>query len=105
MIVDGEIQPDFALSSEQLNNFPFSKLGTTPANTFVFPNLESANMSYKILRGMGVAQTIGPILLGFKQSVHVLQMRSSVEEIVNLATIAVLDAQLKEKKNRRKAKK
>jgi malate dehydrogenase (oxaloacetate-decarboxylating)(NADP+) len=51
---------------------------------------------------MGVAQTIGPILLGFKQSVHVLQMRSSVEEIVNLATIAVLDAQLKEKKNRRK---
>lgn len=102
MIVDGEIQPDFAMNSEQLKNFPFSKLGTTPANSFVFPNIESANMSYKILRGMEVAQTIGPILLGFKQAVHVLQMRSSVDEIVNLATIAVLDAQLKQMKQQRK---
>jgi len=98
MIVDGEIQPDFAMNSDHLGDYPFSKLGTTPANVFVFPNLESANISYKIIRGMKVAQVVGPILMGLKQPVHVLQMRSSVDEIVNLATIAVLDAQRREKK-------
>lgn len=98
MIVDGEIQPDFALNSDHLADYPFSKLGTNPANVLVFPNLESANLSYKIIRGMKAAQTIGPILMGLDQPVHVLQMRSSVDEIVNLATIAVLDAQTKEKK-------
>ncbi|MFL9835102.1 NADP-dependent malic enzyme [Chryseobacterium terrae] len=98
MIVDGEIQPDFAMNSDHLSDYPFSKLGTTPANTFIFPNLESANLSYKIIRGMKVAQVIGPILMGLKQPVHVLQMRSSVDEIVNLATVAVLDAQRREGK-------
>lgn len=98
MIVDGEIQPDFAMNADHLSDYPFSKLGTTPANTFVFPNLESANLSYKIIRGMKVAQVIGPILMGLKQPVHVLQMRSSVDEIVNLATVAVLDAQRRENK-------
>ena len=96
MIVDGEIQPDFAMSADHLQDYPFSKLGKTPANTFIFPNLESANLSYKIIRGMKVAQVVGPILLGLKQPVHVLQMRASVDEIVNLATIAVLDAQMRE---------
>ncbi len=96
MIVDGEIQPDFAMNADHLSDYPFSKLGTTPANTFIFPNLESANLSYKIIRGMKVAQVIGPILMGLKQPVHVLQMRSSVDEIVNLATVAVLDAQRRE---------
>ena len=96
MIVDGEIQPDFALNSDHLSDYPFSKLGTTPANVFVFPNLESANISYKIIRGLKVAQVVGPILMGLKKPVHVLQMRASVEEIVNLATIAVLDAQRRE---------
>ncbi|MCY0979224.1 NADP-dependent malic enzyme [Chryseobacterium wangxinyae] len=98
MIVDGEIQPDFAMNADHLSDYPFSKLGTTPANTFIFPNLESANLSYKIIRGMKVAQVIGPILMGLKQPVHVLQMRSSVDEIVNLATVAVLDAQRREVK-------
>jgi len=98
MIVDGEIQPDFALNSDHLADYPFSKLGTNPANVLIFPNLESANLSYKIIRGMKAAQTIGPILMGLDQPVHVLQMRSSVDEIVNLATIAVLDAQMKDKK-------
>ena len=97
MIVDGEIQPDFAMSADHLQDYPFSKLGKTPANTFIFPNLESANLSYKIIRGMKVAQVVGPILMGLKQPVHVLQMRSSVDEIVNLATIAVLDAQMRSK--------
>ncbi|MGZ5189282.1 MAG: phosphate acyltransferase, partial [Kaistella sp.] len=96
MIVDGEIQPDFAMNADHLSDYPFSKLGTTPANVFVFPNLESANLSYKIIRGMKVAQVVGPILMGLKQPVHVLQMRASVDEIVNLATIAVLDAQKRE---------
>ncbi len=96
MIVDGEIQPDFAMSADHLSDYPFSKLGTTPANVFVFPNLESANLSYKIIRGMKVAQVVGPILMGLNQPVHVLQMRASVDEIVNLATIAVLDAQQRE---------
>lgn len=98
MIVDGEIQPDFAMNADHLSDYPFSKLGTTPANVFVFPNLESANLSYKIIRGMKVAQVVGPILMGLKKPVHVLQMRSSVDEIVNLATIAVLDAQRREEK-------
>lgn len=93
MIVDGEIQPDFAMNADHLADYPFSKLGTTPANVFVFPNLESANLSYKIIRGMNTVPVVGPILMGLKQPVHVLQMRSSVDEIVNLATIAVLDAQ------------
>lgn len=98
MIVDGEIQPDFAMDKDHLSDYPFSKLGTEPANVFVFPNLESANLSYKIIRGMKMAQVVGPILMGLTKPVHVLQMRSSVDEIVNLATIAVLDAQRREKK-------
>lgn len=96
MIVDGEIQPDFAMNADHLADYPFSKLGGVPANTFVFPNLESANLSYKIIRGMNSAQVVGPILMGLKHPVHVVQMRSSVDEIVNLATIAVLDAQRRE---------
>lgn len=96
MIVDGEIQPDFAMSADHLQDYPFSKLGDVPANTFIFPSLESANLSYKIIRGMKVAQVVGPILMGLSHPVHVLQMRSSVDEIVNLATVAVLDAQRRE---------
>ena len=96
MIVDGEIQPDFAMKGNHLNDYPFSKLGKTPANTFIFPNLESANLSYKIIRGMDVAQVVGPIMMGLDQPVHVLQMGASVDEIVNLATVAVLDAQMRE---------
>lgn len=99
MIVDGEYQPDFALNADQMKDYPFSKLGTTPANTLIFPNLESANLSYKIIRGMQAAETVGPILMGLKQPVHVLQMRASVDEIVNLATVAVLDAQRLEQEN------
>ena len=98
MIVDGEIQPDFAMDGDHLADYPFSKLGKTPANTFIFPNLESANISYKIIRGMKVAQIVGPILMGLKEPVHVIQMRASVDEIVNLATVAVLDAQRRESK-------
>lgn len=97
MIVDGEIQPDFALDGEMiLNEFPFSKLAGKKVNTIIFPDLASGNLSYKILRAVNGTQTVGPILLGLNKPAHILQMGSSVEEIVNLGTIAVLDAQLRE---------
>ena len=93
MIVDGEIQPDIALNPELLKNYPFSKLGDKPANVFIFPDQISANITYKMLRGLKTAQMVGPILMGLEKPVHIMQMNSSVEEIVELATIAVLDAQ------------
>lgn len=94
MVVDGEIQPDFALNEELISkSFPFSKLNGKRANVLIFPNLASGNLSYKIMRGIENSQVIGPILMGMNKPVHILQMRSTIEEIVNLATIAVLDAQ------------
>ena len=97
IIVDGELQANFALNGDLLNdNFPFSKLRGAPANTLVFPNLDSGNISYKLLQEIGGAEAIGPILLGMNKPVHVLQLDSSVREIVNMVTIAVVDAQTKE---------
>ena len=94
LIIDGEIQPDFALDGNLImSEFPFSKLAGERVNTLIFPDLISGNLSYKILRGINNAQSIGPILMGMNKPVHILQMRCSVEEILNLATIAVLDAQ------------
>lgn len=96
MIVDGEMQANFALNQELLaDNFPFSTLSGKPANTLIFPNLESGNIAYKLLQEIGGAEAVGPILLGLKKSVHVLQLGSSVREIVNMVTIAVVDAQQK----------
>lgn len=98
MVIDGEIQPDFALNEKLLkDNFPFSKLSGTRANVLIFPNLESGNLSYKILKGLDDTPSIGPILLGMAKPVHILQMKASINEIINLATIAVLDAQRKRK--------
>ncbi|MDX9705728.1 MAG: phosphate acyltransferase, partial [Weeksellaceae bacterium] len=98
MVVDGEIQPDFALNEELITaNFPFSKLNGKSANVLIFPNLASGNLSYKILRGIEKSKVIGPILMGMNRPVHILQMRSTIDEIVNLATIAVLDAQRRKK--------
>lgn len=98
MVVDGEIQPDFAMNEELISkNFPFSKLAGKRANVFIFPDLASGNLSYKILRGIEDARVVGPILMGMNKPVHILQMRSTISEIVNLATIAVLDAQMREK--------
>lgn len=98
MVVDGEIQPDFAMNEELISkNFPFSKLAGKRANVFIFPDLASGNLSYKILRGIEDARVVGPILMGMNKPVHILQMRSTISEIVNLATIAVLDAQMRTK--------
>lgn len=96
--VDGEIQANFALNAQLLSeNFPFSALNGVPANTLVFPNLESGNIAYKVLQELGGAEAVGPILLGLNKPVHVLQMGSSVREIVNMVTIAVIDAQCNKK--------
>lgn len=97
MIVDGELQANFALNSALLgDNFSFSKLNGKPANTLVFPSLDAGNIAYKLLQEIGGAEAIGPILLGMNKPVHVLQLDSSVREIVNMVTIAVVDVQTKE---------
>ena len=101
--VDGEMQANFAVNSELLGaNFPFSTLNGSPANTLVFPNLESGNIAYKLLQEIGNAEAVGPILLGMDKPVHVLQLDSSVREIVNMVTIAVVDVQSRVSVNRRK---
>ncbi|MCD0487845.1 NADP-dependent malic enzyme [Pedobacter sp. MC2016-14] len=98
VLVDGEMQGNFAINNELLkDNFPFSRLADAPANTLVFPNLESGNIAYKLLQELGGAEAVGPILLGMKKPVHIVQLGSSVREIVNMVTIAVLDVQVKEK--------
>jgi len=95
LIVDGEMQANFALKNELLGDFfPFSELASKGANTLIFPNLSAGNISYKLLQEMGAAEAIGPILIGLKKPVHVLQLGSSVREIVNVVTIAVVDAQV-----------
>jgi malate dehydrogenase (oxaloacetate-decarboxylating)(NADP+) len=97
MVVDGEMQANFAINPALLaDNYSFSTLNGEPANTLIFPNLESGNIAYKLLQELGGAEAVGPILLGMKKSVHVLQLGSSVREIVNMVTIAVVDAQEKE---------
>ena len=96
VVVDGEMQGNFAINNSLLkDNFPFSTLADAPANTLVFPNLESGNIAYKLLQELGGAEAIGPILLGLKKPVHIVQLGSSVREIVNMVTIAVLDVQAK----------
>ena len=97
LIVDGEMQANFALNPALLkDNFPFSTLNGAPANTLIFPNLDAGNAAYKILQEIGGAEAVGPILIGMKKPVHILQLGSSVREIVNMVTIAVVDAQSKE---------
>ncbi|WP_299285381.1 NADP-dependent malic enzyme [uncultured Mucilaginibacter sp.] len=96
MVVDGEMQANFAMNPTLLkDNYGFSSLNGAPANTLIFPNLESGNIAYKLLQEIGGAEAVGPILLGMNKPVHVLQLGSSVREIVNVVTIAVVDAQTK----------
>jgi malate dehydrogenase (oxaloacetate-decarboxylating)(NADP+) len=97
LVVDGELQMDFALNSKLLSeNFPFSKLAGKKVNTLVFPNLDAANISYKMLKELNKSESIGPILMGMNKAVHVLQLGAKVEEMVNMAAVAVVDAQQKE---------
>lgn len=99
LIVDGEIQADFALNPDMLKDkFPFSKLAGKKINTLIFPNLESANITYKVLKELNKSVSIGPIMLGMDKPVHIFQFGASVEEMVNMAAVAVVDAQEKEKR-------
>ncbi|MCB0430583.1 MAG: NADP-dependent malic enzyme [Flavobacteriales bacterium] len=98
LIVDGEVQANFALNPDMLReNFPFTELGKEGANTLIFPNLSAGNIAYKLVLELGASEVIGPVLLGLNKSVHVLQLGSSVREIVNMITLAVVDAQNKKK--------
>ncbi len=96
LIVDGEIQGSLAFNKEILkDNYPFSDLVDEEVNVLMFPNLTSGNVAYNLLKEVGGADAIGPILLGLKKPVHVLQLGSTVRNIINMAIVAVVDAQLK----------
>jgi len=94
IMIDGEMQANFALNRDlRIARYPFSKLGNRDVNTLIFPNLSSGNIAYKLLQEIGSSEAIGPVLMGLKKPIHVLQLASSVREIVDMATIAVVDAQ------------
>ena len=96
LIVDGEMQASVAFNNEILKeNYPFSELVDKDVNTLIFPNLASGNIAYNLLKELGAAEAIGPILLGLKKPVHILQLGSTVRNITHMAVIAVVDAQLK----------
>ncbi len=96
LIVDGDIQANFATNNSLLKEqFPFSTLADKDVNTFIFPNLASGNIAYKLMQELGGAEAIGPVLMGLNKPVHVLQLGSSVREIVNMIIISVVDAQNK----------
>ena len=98
LIVDGPIQSDFALNKKMLQKgFPFSSLSNMKVNVLIFPNLDAANITYKLMKELNEALSIGPILMGLSEPIHVLQLGASVEEIVNMSAIAVIDAQSKNK--------
>ncbi|MEQ8364718.1 MAG: NADP-dependent malic enzyme [Cyclobacteriaceae bacterium] len=97
LVIDGDIQANIALNTElQQEMYPFSRLAEGGANTLIFPNLASANIAYKLLIELGGAEAIGPILLGMNKPVHILQLGSTIRDIVNMASIAVVDAILRE---------
>ena len=99
LVVDGEIQTDFALNQElRNNNFPFSRIAGRKVNTLIFPNLEAANITYKLLKELYKADSIGPIMLGLPRAAHILQLGASVDEMVNMTAVAVIDAQEREKR-------
>jgi malate dehydrogenase (oxaloacetate-decarboxylating)(NADP+) len=94
LVIDGDIQANFAVNPKLLQeNYSFSYLAGEGANTFIFPNLASGNISYKLLQEIGGAELIGPVLMGMNKPVHILQLGSSVRDIVNMVAIGVIDAQ------------
>jgi malate dehydrogenase (oxaloacetate-decarboxylating)(NADP+) len=96
LIVDGEMQMNYALNTElRKQKFPFSKLGNKKVNTIVFPNLSSGNIAYKMMQEIGGGEVTGPILLGLGKPIHILQMESEVREIVDMAAFAAVDAQFR----------
>jgi len=99
LVVDGEMQASVAFNQELMKeNYPFSALVNEPPNVFIFPNLSAGNIAYNLLQEIGGAEAIGPILLGLNKPVHVLQLGSTVRQIVNMVAISVVEAQLKSAK-------
>jgi malate dehydrogenase (oxaloacetate-decarboxylating)(NADP+) len=99
MLIDGEMQVNFALDKElRHDKFPFSKIDGKNVNTLIFPNLSSANIAYKLMLEIGMSETIGPIQMGLNKPIHILNVESSVRDILNVVTIAVVDAQVEEQK-------
>ena len=103
MLIDGEMQMNFALNNALRDKtYPFNKLKGREVNTIVFPNLSSANSAYKLMLEMGVAESIGPIQMGLNKPIHFTDIASSTRDIVNLTTVAVLDAIVQERQNKNK---
>ncbi|MEN9001116.1 MAG: phosphate acyltransferase, partial [Flavobacteriales bacterium] len=97
LVIDGELQANFALNPTLLKEkFPFSKLVGKNVNALIFPNLDSANINYKLLKELDEADSIGPVIMGLTKPAHILQLGASVDEIVNMTALAVVDAQNKE---------
>jgi malate dehydrogenase (oxaloacetate-decarboxylating)(NADP+) len=95
LVIDGDIQANVAIDEDlQRKNYPFSALAEKGANTLIFPDLASGNIAYKLVMEIGGAEAIGPLLLGMRKPVHILQLGSDVRDIINMAAIAVVDAQL-----------
>jgi len=98
LIVDGDIQANLALDNETRDNlFPFSKLKGKNVNTLIFPTLSSGNIGYKLMQSIGKSEIIGPVVLGLNKPIHIVPINCSVKEIVDIAVIAAIDAQLKNK--------
>jgi malate dehydrogenase (oxaloacetate-decarboxylating)(NADP+) len=101
MLIDGEMQVNFALDKDlRHEKFPFSKIDGMNVNTLIFPNLSSANIAYKLMLEIGMSETIGPIQMGLNKPIHILNVESSVRDILNMVTIAVIDAQVEEQKKK-----
>jgi malate dehydrogenase (oxaloacetate-decarboxylating)(NADP+) len=101
MLIDGEMQVNFALDKDlRREKFPFSKIDGMNVNTLIFPNLSSANIAYKLMLEIGMSETIGPIQMGLNKPIHILNVESSVRDILNMVTIAVIDAQVEEEKKK-----
>jgi malate dehydrogenase (oxaloacetate-decarboxylating)(NADP+) len=100
ILVDGPLQSDFALNADMMErSFPFSQLKNSKVNTLIFPNLDAANITYKLMKELNGVLSIGPIMMGLAYPVHTLQLGASVEEIVNMTAVAVVDAQQKKAAN------
>jgi len=99
MMIVGELQVNFALDRDlRHDKYPFSKIDGLNVNTLIFPNLSSSNIAYKLMLELGMSDTIGPIQMGLNKPIHILDVESSVRDILNMVTIAVVDAQFEEMK-------
>jgi malate dehydrogenase (oxaloacetate-decarboxylating)(NADP+) len=103
IIIDGELHVDFAINEKMRSEkFPFTKIEGKKVNGLIYPNLESANTSYKLMKELNKVDSVGPIIMGLNKAAHLLQLHASVDEIVNMVSVAVVDAQEKTKRKQPK---